>query len=178
ARSRVVPRTRLDPHPGEITMRWLVMALALVSLATLPPAAARAQTAVVKLATLVPEGSVWDKALREMGAEWTTATQGRVKLQVYPGGVAGDEPDVVRKMRLGQLQSGAITTAGLASIDPAFNLFNIPMFFSSYPEMFAVLEKMEPILKRRLEERGFVLLMWGHGGWVYFFTKPPVASVE
>src|SRR5439155_773451 len=97
ARSRVVPRTRLDPHPGEITMRWLVMALALVSLATLPPAAARAQTAVVKLATLVPEGSVWDKALREMGAEWTTATQGRVKLQVYPGGVAVEE---LRKVKM------------------------------------------------------------------------------
>jgi len=142
------------------------------------PAPARAQAAVVKLATLVPEGSVWDKALRDMGSEWATATQGRVSLRVYPGGVAGDEPDVVRKMRIGQLQAAAITTAGLASIDPAFNVFNVPMFFTSYPELYAVLEKLEPVLRQRLEAKGFVLLSWGHGGWVFFFTKNPVSSVE
>lgn len=142
------------------------------------PREAAAQASVVKLATLVPEGSVWDKALREMGADWQTSTQGRVALRVYPGGVAGDEPDVVRKMRIGQLQAAAITTAGLASIDPAFNVFNVPMFFTSYPELYATLAKLEPMLKQRLEAKGFVLLSWGHGGWVYFFTKAPVADVE
>lgn len=145
-------------------------------LAFLSPAAALAQASVIKLATLVPEGSVWDKAMREMGAQWSTATQGRVTLRIYPGGVAGDEPDVVRKMRLGQLQASAVTTAGLASLDPAFNIFNIPMFFLSYPELYATLDVLEPVLKKRLEEKGFVLLAWGHGGWVYFFTKNAVAD--
>ncbi len=155
-------------------------ALALIPLVLMAasPAPARAQALVVKLATLVPEGSVWDKALRDMGADWSTSTQGRVSLRVYPGGVAGDEPDVVRKMRIGQLQAAAITTAGLASIDPAFHVFNVPMFFTSYPELYAVLDKLEPVLRQRLEAKGFVLLSWGHGGWVFFFTKHPVESVE
>ena len=155
-------------------------ALTLVPLALLAtsPSPARSQAAVVKLATLVPEGSVWDKALRDMGAEWSTSTAGRVSLRVYPGGVAGDEPDVVRKMRIGQLQAAAITTAGLASIDPAFHVFNVPMFFTSYPELYAVLEKIEPVLRQRLEAKGFMLLSWGHGGWVYFFTKHAVDNVE
>lgn len=160
--------------------RWRALAartlLPLAMLAAFPlPAPAQA---VVKLATLVPEGSVWDKALRDMGSEWNTTTQGRVSLRVYPGGVAGDEPDVVRKMRIGQLQAAAITTAGLASIDPAFNVFNVPMFFTSYPELYATLDKLEPTLKQRLDAKGFVLLSWGHGGWVYFFTKTPVESVD
>jgi TRAP-type C4-dicarboxylate transport system substrate-binding protein len=114
--------------------------------------------------------------MREMGAQWSTSTQGRVTLRIYPGGIAGDEPDVVRKMRLGQLQASAVTTAGLASIDPAFHIFNIPMFFSSYPELYATLEALEPILKKRLEDKGFMLISWGHGGWVYFFTKAQVAD--
>lgn len=152
------------------------MPILLFLAALLAPSAAFAQSSVIKLATLVPEGSVWDKALRDMGAQWTTGTQGRVTLRIYPGGVAGDEPDVVRKMRLGQLQASAVTTAGLASIDPAFHIFNIPMFFSSYPELYATLDVLEPVLKKRLEEKGFVLLMWGHGGWVYFFTKHAVAD--
>ena len=163
----------------KFAMRWsmfVVVALAAVTLAT--PRATHAQAQVVKLATLVPEGSVWDKALREMGAAWATGTQNRVTLRVYPGGVAGDEPDVVRKMRIGQLQAAAVTTAGLASIDPAFHIFNIPMFFNSYPELYATLDALEPVLRQRLEARGYVLLNWGHGGWVFFFTKNPVETVD
>ena len=157
-----------------ILRRWLPALFAL--LAFFAPSAAHAQASVIKLATLVPEGSVWDKAMRDMGSQWSTATQGRVTLRIYPGGVAGDEPDVVRKMRLGQLQASAVTTAGLASLDPAFHIFNIPMFFTSYPELYATLDVLEPILKKRLEDKGFVLLAWGHGGWVYFFTKNAVAD--
>jgi TRAP-type C4-dicarboxylate transport system substrate-binding protein len=156
----------------------LAPVLTCLALALATPVPVAAQATVVKLATLVPEGSVWDKALRDMGAEWTAGTQGRVTLRVYPGGVAGDEPDVVRKMRIGQLQAAAITTAGLASIDPAFHVFNVPMFFTSYPELYATLDKLEPVLRERLEAKGFVLLSWGHGGWVYFFTKQPVESVD
>jgi TRAP-type transport system periplasmic protein len=157
--------------------RFLPLFVLLALVVALAPAA-RAQGTVIKLATLVPEGSVWDKVLREMGSDWSTSTQGRVSLRIYPGGVAGDEPDVVRKMRIGQLHAAAITTAGLADIDPAFQIFNIPMFFDSYPELYAVLDKMEPVLKQRLESKGFVLLNWGHGGWVFFFTKQPVDNLD
>ena len=167
----------VSSHRTRPTLTWL-LTLSLAAMITLAPRAALAQVSVVKLATLVPEGSVWDKALRDMGTEWASSTQGRVTLRVYPGGVAGDEPDVVRKMRIGQLQAAAITTAGLASIDPSFNVFNVPMFFTSYPELYATLDKLQPVLKQRLDAKGFVLLSWGHGGWVYFFTKMPVESVE
>lgn len=167
------PRRSLRPAAGALCA--VVLALAVAALA---PAPAPAQPQIVKLATLVPEGSVWDKSMRDMGAQWAASTQNRVSLRVYPGGVAGDEPDLVRKMRIGQLQAAAVTTGGLAEIDPAFNIFNIPMFFTSYPELYATLDRLTPVLKQRLEARGFVLLAWGHGGWVFFFTKQPVSTVE
>ena len=152
-----------------------VLALAFVAPVSFP-VSAHAQASVIKLATLVPDGSVWDKALRGAGAEWSTATQGRVSLRIYPGGVAGDEPDVVRKMRIGQVQAAALTVAGLAEIDPAFKVFGIPMFFDSYPELRAVLNVMTPTLKQRLEAKGFILLNWGHGGWIHVFGKQPLST--
>jgi TRAP-type C4-dicarboxylate transport system substrate-binding protein len=158
-------------------LKWTLLAALAVSPAFAPAPAATQTPTVIKLATLVPEGSVWDKAMRDMGAEWSQATAGRILLRVYPGGVAGDEPDIVRSMRIGQLQAAAITTAGLADIDPAFQVFGIPMFFDSYPELYAVLDKMGPVLRQRLEAKGFILLNWGHGGWVYFFTKQNVRTV-
>ena len=153
------------------------MAFLVVTLALLAPAPVRAEGMVVRLATLVPDGSVWHKVLRDMGDEWSRGTAGRVTLRIYPGGVAGDEPDMVRKMRVGQLQAAALTVDGLAAIDDSFNAFAVPMLFDSYPELFQVLDKMEPTLKQRLDAKGFVLLNWGHGGWVYFFSKQPVNSL-
>ncbi len=152
--------------------------ITLLLLAVLGLAAGPAAGQVVKLATLVPEGSVWDKALKQMGADWQAATEGRVKLRIYPGGVAGDEPDIVRKMRIGQLQAATLTTTGLTEIDDAFAVFEVPMLLGSYDELFHVLERLDPILRQRLAAKGFVLLNWGHGGWVRLFSKQPVRTVD
>ena|SRR5438094_352924 len=147
-----------------------------VAVLAISAAAAGAQPNVVKLASLVPEGSVWHKILQGTGAEWSAATGGRVALRIYPGGVAGDEPDMVRKMRIGQIQASALTVIGLASIDDSFMVFGIPAMFDSYGELLYVLDRMTPTLKQRLDAKGFVLLNWGHAGWVHFFTKKPVTS--
>jgi TRAP-type C4-dicarboxylate transport system substrate-binding protein len=152
-----------------------VLALLLAAPAAFQPS--HAANTVIRLATLVPEGTVWHKVLLDMGDQWSKGTQSRVTMRIYPGGVAGDESDMVRKMRIGQLQAGAITVVGLSQIDPAFMVFATPMLFESYPELLHVIDRMQPTLEKRLEAKGFVLLNWGHAGWLYFFTKTPVTSV-
>ena len=131
---------------------------------------ASAQTVSIKLASIVPENSIWDKNLKQMGAEWSQETGGRVTLTVYGGGSQGDEATVLRKMRLGALQSAALTGGGLGGIDPAFNVFNIPFFFESYDELNAVTEALTPVIAKRVEAKGFVFVNWGHGGWTQVFT--------
>jgi TRAP-type transport system periplasmic protein len=139
--------------------------------------AAHAQ-APLKLATLVPEGSVWDKNLKQMGEEWKQATDGRVAVTVFAGGSQGDESTVLRKMRLDALQAAAFTAVGLGMIDSAFNVFDIPFFFDSYEELNYITEKLTPVLRKRIEPKGFILLNWGHGGWTQVFTKKPVQTVD
>jgi len=131
----------------------------------------------IKLATLAPDGSIWDQGVEEMGATWKEETDGRVSLRVYPGGVAGDESDVVRKMRIGQLHSAVLTVGGLAEIDDGFDLFSIPFFFDSYEELYYVLDALRPALEDRLAKKGYVLLNWGHAGWIHLFSKEPVPSL-
>ena len=159
------------------SVAWIAIATLALAPAFAPTPAEPQAPTVIRLATFVPDGSVWHRAMREMGAEWAASTGGRVQLKVYPGGVAGDEPDYVRKMRIGQIQAAAITTAGLAQIDNAFQMFGVPMFFESYPELYAVLDKMTPILKQRLEAKGFKRLAWGSAGWVQIFSKKPIATL-
>jgi TRAP-type C4-dicarboxylate transport system substrate-binding protein len=132
----------------------------------------------VKLASLAPDNTIWDRVVEEMGAEWQEATDGRVRLRVYPGGVAGDEPDVLRKMRIGQLHAAVLSVGGLGDIDPAFRVFTVPFLFDSYEELYHVLQRMTPELKQRLEAKGYVLLNWGHAGWIHLFSTQPVKTVD
>ncbi len=143
----------MRPTRRSIALR-ILPSLALVSLllSLAVPAFAQRPT-IVKLATLVPERSVWG-LLRDLTEEWKEITDGQVVARIYPGGVAGDDPDIVRKMRIGQLQAATITVTGLAEIDEAFNVFSIPLFYESYEEYFYVLHSLEPVLRERLEAEG------------------------
>ena len=151
--------------------RTLVAVLA----ALLVSARVEAQPVVVKMATLVPDGSSWHQILKEVAEKWKTLSGGRVVVRLYPGGVAGDDPDVVRKMRLGTLNAGVLTSVGVAEIDKSVYALGVPMMYASYEEVYYVLEKMRPGLEARLETKGFVVLNWADGGWVRFFSQRPVA---
>jgi TRAP-type transport system periplasmic protein len=143
----------------------------------LPSTRVSAQKGAIKLASVVPENSIWDKNLKQMGMEWSESTAGRVSLTVFAGGSQGDESTVIRKMRLDALQAASLTGVGLGSIDPAFNVFDVPFFFESYDELNEVTDKLTPEISKRVEAKGFVLLNWGHGGWTQVFTKKPVQTV-
>ena len=151
---------------------------AAVAVAALAPAPATAAKVEIKLATQAPENTPWHKLLVDMNTEWQTLTGGDVSMVIYPGGVSGDESDIIRKMRIGQLQGGALTVAGLSDLDDYFSVFQIPLFFDSWDELNYVLEDLTPLLVERLDQKGFVWLTWGHVGWVHFFTKTPVSRID
>src|SRR5512141_2140635 len=109
--------------------------LLLAAAALSAPGAARSAPMVVKMATLAPEGSSWFRVLQEMGEEWRKASDGEVTLRIYPGGVAGDEDAVIRKMRVGRIQAAAITGIGLAYLEPSFYALHIPMLHESDQEL-------------------------------------------
>jgi TRAP-type C4-dicarboxylate transport system substrate-binding protein len=156
--------------------RRTLAVLLLAGVSLLAPAGAMSAPMVVKMATLAPEGSSWFRVLQEMGEEWKKASDGAVTLRIYPGGVAGDEDAMIRKMRIGQIQAAAITGIGLAYLDPSFYALHIPMMYSSDEEFDFVRDRYAPVLERKLEEKGFVVLNWGDAGWVHFFSKTPVVT--
>jgi TRAP-type transport system periplasmic protein len=153
----------------------LAGALLLSSLGVPAPRASAQAPIIVRMATLVPDGSSWHQILKETAEKWKTTSGGRVTVRLFPGGVAGDDPDVVRKMRLGSLNAGLLTAVGVGEIDKACYALGIPLAYDSYEEVYFVLEKMRPKLEAALDAKGFVVLNWADGGWVHFFTQKPVA---
>ncbi len=164
-------------HPRRAPRLLLLAALAAAAVAAAwPPPPAEAQAPIiVRIATLVPDGSSWHQILKETADKWKQLSGGRVVVRLFPGGVAGDDPDVVRKMRLGTLNGGVLTSVGIAELDKAVYVTGIPLMYDSYEEVYWVLEKMRPKLEASLDAKGFVVLNWADGGWVHFFAKKPVA---
>lgn len=153
----------------------LVTALALVlAWPSAPPVEAQGRV-LIRMATLVPDGSSWHLILKETAEKWSELSGGRVRVRLFPGGVAGDDPDVVRKMRLGTLSAGVLTSVGVAEVDKSVYALGIPLMFDSYEEVYWVHDKMRAQLEAGLAEKGFIVLNWADGGWVHFFTKEPVA---
>ena len=138
--------------------------------------ASAAQTVTIKMATLVPEGSSWHTILKEVAEKWKTISGGKVVVKLYAGGVAGDDPDVVRKMRLGTLNAGVLTSVGLGEIDKSVYALGVPLMYDSYAELYGVLDKMRPTLEQALLDKGFVSINWVDAGWVHFFAKKPIAT--
>jgi TRAP-type C4-dicarboxylate transport system substrate-binding protein len=132
----------------------------------------------VKMATLVPEGTSWATIIKEAAEKWKKISNGRVTMNIYWGGVSGDDPDVVRKMRLGTLHAGLLTSVGLAEIDKSVYALGVPMMYASYDEVYGVLEKMRPNLEAGIENKGFIVLNWLDGGWIHYFTQKPVATPD
>jgi TRAP-type C4-dicarboxylate transport system substrate-binding protein len=141
-------------------------------------AAQQAAPLRIRLGTLAPQGSSYHRILQEMGERWRGATGGQVQLTVYAG-TMGSELELVRRMRLGQLQAAAITVVGLREIDPAVGgLQLMPMMFRTLDEVEYVRSRLEPMLARRLAERGFAVLFWADAGWVRYFSRQAAARPD
>jgi TRAP-type transport system periplasmic protein len=110
-----------------------------------------------------------------MGEKWRAGPEGGVKLSIYPDGSMGGEADMVRKMRVGQIQAAMLTVSGLEEIEPSVTaLQNLPLMFRSLDEVAHVREKLRPALEKKFEEKGFVCLFWGDVGWTKYFSREPV----
>ncbi|MEA3291389.1 MAG: TRAP transporter substrate-binding protein DctP [Pseudomonadota bacterium] len=134
--------------------------------------------ATFKIATAVPDGTTWMKEMRAGAKEIGERTGGRVKFKFYPGGVMGNDKSVMKKIRLGQLQGGALTGGSMSLIFPEMQIYDLPMLFRSYAEIDHVRSKIDPLLKEGLAGNGFVCLGISEGGFVYLMSSEPVRSIE
>lgn len=149
-----------------------------VLLAVLACAAVPAAAVELKVATIAPDGSHWMERMRSAADTVAERTSGRVTFKFYPGGVMGNDAQVLRKIRVGQLHGGAFTAGGLASRYGGLNLYGIPLLFRSLDEVDYVRRELDAELLARLEQAGFVGFGFVEGGFANLLSSEPIATVE
>ena len=151
-------------------MAALVMTLLLVP-------AGYAKT-TLKIATLAPDGTNWMKQMRSAAKQIEEKSDGRVKIRFYPGGVMGNDNSVLRKIRVGQLQGGAITGGGLSTIYPDAQVYTLPFQFRNLDEVDAVRQVMDQQIIDGLQKEGFISFGLSEGGFAYLLSNSPVKTTD
>ena len=155
----------------------LVKLCILACLLVIGPAHGAEKSVVIKLATLAPEGSSWMKSFHALNKEVMEKTNNQVQFKVYGGGVLGDEVDMLRKMKIGQIQAAVLSSGSLALLYKEFDVLQIPFLFQKYEEVDFILKKMDSFFRKGLEDNGFILLGWSEGGFIFIMSTGPIASV-
>jgi len=150
-------------------MKKIVFIVACICLCNLS-----AKKIIIKMASLAPEGTVYHGMLIEMGQQWKKVTNGEVVLRVYPGGIIGDERDMIRKIRLGQFHAAAVSTEGLHEINPDVYVFSLPLVYDNYDDVEWMRSQMDDRIRTGMTNNGFELLTWADVGWVHHFSTAPV----
>ena len=136
------------------------------------------QAKTIKIATISPDGTFWMKQMRAGAKEINDKTQGRVKFKFYPGGVMGNDDNVLRKIRIGQLHGGAVTIGSLSQSTPDSTIYGLPFLFSTLDEAEKVRKISDPMLSEQLEKNDFVNFGFAQGGFTYLMSKEVIRSFD
>ncbi|WP_324780321.1 TRAP transporter substrate-binding protein [Thiobacillus sedimenti] len=133
---------------------------------------------VLKFATLAPQGSTWMKIFEAWGKDLAGRSQGRLTVKFYPGGIAGDEPDMLKKIRFGQLQGAALSGHGVGEIFPPARILEAPFLFRDHAEADAARAAIQPAIEAGFRANQYELLAWMEVGNIHFFSTRPLASLD
>jgi TRAP-type C4-dicarboxylate transport system substrate-binding protein len=162
-----------------LTALYRLLAVTLLAAATLTSTPLQAEKIhVLKFATLAPAGTTWVQMLHEWANEVRRESHGRLVFKIYPGAVQGDEPEVLKKIRFGQLQGGAFTGYGIGQIYSPTRVLELPFLFNSIEEIDYVRQRFMPEIEQGYRDNGYELLGWMEVGFVYFFSKAPIQRLD
>jgi tripartite ATP-independent transporter DctP family solute receptor len=138
-----------------------------------------AQTVTLKASDVHPAGYPNVVAIENLGKKLEAGTKGRIKLQMFPGGVLGSEKEVVEQTQVGAIQIARISLGVLGPVVPDVNVFNMPFVFRDEAHMRKVIdgpigdEILEKITNSpaRLVAMGFM-----DSGSRSLYTKKPVRT--
>lgn len=132
----------------------------------------------IKFATLAPDGSTWMNTMHAIDKEVRQKTENRLGFKFYAGGVQGDEKDVLRKIRVGQIHAGGFTGYGLGAVVSEVRVQELPFMFESLDELDYLREQTDAYFEQQFAEAGFVFLGWADVGFVYLMSKSAIHTPE
>ncbi len=133
---------------------------------------------LIKFATVAPDGSTWIRHMKLLDKDLRSKSDNRLGFRIYAGGIAGDELDVLKKIRIGQLNCAAFSGVGFGRVLPLVRVLDLPFLTRSDEEIDRLQKALRPFFEKQFREKGFELLSWAEVGDVHLFSKKRIDRVE
>lgn len=141
----------------------------------------QASATVIKSADIHPEGYPNVVAIQHMGEKLKEATNGKLEIKVYSGGVLGDETKSFQQLQLGAIDMVRTSMSIVSTVIPDVNVFNLPYVFNDVEHMHRVLDGdigQELANKINNSKAKVVFLGWMDSGIRNLITTEPVRSFD
>ncbi len=138
-----------------------------------------AQNLVLKAADVHPAGYPNVVAVESMGKKLEAATNGRLKIQTFPGGVLGGEKEMIEQTQVGAINILRTSLGPVGTVVPEVNVFNLPFIFRNQEHARAVIDGEignELLAKISASPAKLVAIGWMDGGSRSLYTKKPVRT--
>lgn len=139
-------------------------------------AAPAAATRTLSIATLAPAGSTWMRVFDAWNREVRNRTNKALQFRFYPGGVQGDESEVIRKIRAGRLDGAAVTAVGLYQIHRPALAFQLPGLFATFDKLDHARDALNSEVRTAFLAQNFVLAGWADVGQSRIFAQKEVKT--
>jgi TRAP-type C4-dicarboxylate transport system substrate-binding protein len=134
------------------------------------------KTYLIKFATVAPDGSIWVNYMRDLDKRLRSKSQGKIGFRIYAGGIAGDELDVLKKIRINQIHCAAFSGVGITEILPMWRIMDLPFLFRNTDEVKVVHRELDLLFKEEFRKKGFEYITWAEVGDVYLFSKKEIKN--
>src|SRR5690625_1900739 len=96
------------------------------------------ETITLRLADIQPDGHPTVQGAEEFARLVEERTDGRYKIDVYPGGQLGDEKSTIEEIQLGSLDLARVNGLPLTEFNDKIGVFNLPFLFDTEEEKWDV----------------------------------------
>lgn len=132
-----------------------------------------------KTATLAPKNTAYARLFEEiLLPELEKETKGDLYLKIYWGGVMGDDKQILKKMRIGQLQGAGLSGQGTFALSPEIPVLGLPFMFNDYDEVDYVKAKMIDSIDNIVRQSGFKMLLWLDQDFDQIYSKVPLNKLS
>jgi TRAP-type C4-dicarboxylate transport system substrate-binding protein len=153
----------------------LMMAALAAGALTAQPAAAQTKW---NLPAAYPSDNPHSENLALFAKDVAAATNNKLQITVHPAASLFKAPEIKRAVQTGQAQIGEVLISLHENEDPIFGVDVIPFLATSYPEAKKLWEASKPLIAKKLDAQGLMLLFavpWAPQG---IYAKKDINTVE
>lgn len=161
----------------KISTLFIALAIALLGVTETASAAGKTKK-TLRIAMLAPRGSIVERMFKKLDHDLRKATNNEWGIRVYASGVAGDEKDVIRKMRVGQMDSAIVTTTGLSQVVREVAILDTPGIVTGYKDIDKIEKAMWDEWQKTFLKNNIKLISWYPAGRYRTFTKGNIQNAS